>query len=176
MQAVLPLLVVLSTLFLMQPALARADDGGYPYASYNEKGSNPAASTWTDSSGNWYSKYGYAYRNCTDFVAWKLATDNHFNLPGGIGNGKDWSTWAKKHDPAYVVDNTPSKGAVAYWDMDKYGHVAWVQSVDDDDTITIEEYNWSTTVDKKTSYDGAYHSRTIEDSEPSGYIHFKDLG
>ena len=41
-------------------------------------------------------------------------------------------------------------GAVAWF---PYNHVAYVQSVNGDGTVTIEEYNWNS--------DHSYHVRTI---------------
>ena len=159
---------------------AEADTGGYPYASYNGPGTNPAGSYWTDSSGNPNSPYGYVYRNCTDFDAWKLATANGFNLPHGIGNAANWGVWAQQH--GYVVNNTPAPGAVAWWgaytldqgfNVREYGHVAWVASVNSNGSANIQEYNKYV----NGVPDGAFHTRTIVASgnQQVQYIHFKDI-
>jgi surface antigen len=159
---------------------AHAETGGYPYASYNGPGTNPSLSTWADASGNIYSPFGYAYRNCTDFDAWKLSTANGFSLPSGIGNGANWGVWAQQH--GYVVNNTPAAGAVAWWggytldqgfNVGAYGHVAWVASVNADGSVNIQEYNKYV----NGVPDGAFHTRTIiaSGSQQVQYIHFKDL-
>ncbi|MGD8373470.1 MAG: CHAP domain-containing protein [Candidatus Woesebacteria bacterium] len=158
------LVSVLITVFAFV-GVAYADDDGYPYAGYNGPGTNASQYVWTDNSGNMYSGYGYAYRNCTDFVAWKLNTSNGYSSTSGLGNAKDWSANAKNRK--ITVDKEPKKGSVAWWDYGTYGHVAWVESVDGDNVV-IQEYN-------TPAGSGKYNRRTIKKSSASGYIHFKDL-
>lgn len=147
---------------------AWADTGGYPYAAYNGPGSDPASYIWTDANGQWYSdRYRFAYRNCTDFVAWKLDDTNDWYVGMSMGHAKDWKSWAENKN--YTVDMSPAPGAVAWWDSNYgggYGHVAWVESVNGD-KVVIQEYNYS--------YDGTYNRRTISKASVSGYIHFADL-
>ena len=166
------IVVVISALCL--PASAQADTAGYPYADYNGPGSNAAEYVWTNERGGMWSNYGFAYRNCTDFVAWKLNATNGLdfanNTPHGrYGNAKDWKATAEAN--GYTVNATPAVGAVAWWaanahGMSSYGHVAWVSAVKDDD-VTVEEYN--------NPGGGAWSSRTLKKDRVSGYIHFKDL-
>lgn len=152
---------------------AHAEDGGYPYATYDGPGSNPAQYWWTDSSGNGYSPNGYAYRNCTDYVAWKLKSlgvaDNWVR---GLGNGGDWyanaankSGLSRGTDPAVgaaavVPSSTPGFGG--------YGHVAYVEAVHSDGTITVSEYNYDLM--------GDYHTRTGKPSDMhfTEFVYFAD--
>jgi len=60
---------------------------------------------------------------------------------------------------------TPAPGAVAWWSSN---HVAWVKSVNNNGTVTIEEYN-------VPAGSGNYNERTIAVGAVSGYIHFKDI-
>jgi len=60
---------------------------------------------------------------------------------------------------------TPAVGAIAWWSA---GHVAWVESVNTNGTVTIEEYN-------NPAGSGAYNERPIATGSVSGYIHFKDI-
>ena len=110
-------------------------------------------------SDNW----GYCVRYCTSWVAWALHDRNGFELPRGLGNAINWGDWAD--DNGYTVDMTPKTGSVAWWDTN---HVAWVKSVNSDNTVTIEEYNYG--------YTGNYNTRKINSGSVSGYIHFKDIG
>jgi len=119
---------------------------------------------------NLLSPRGYAYRNCTDYVAWKLGDANGFTATSGWGNGYQWGTRAAT--AGYTVDMNPAKGAVAWYNsnafgMSSYGHVAYVDSVNADGTVNLSEYN--------NPADGGYHTRTINASQVSGYIHFKDI-
>lgn len=112
--------------------------------------------------------WGLWNRECTSFVAWRLHSRNGFELPRsnswgiGFGEAGDWPSHALSY--GYKVDNTPAVGAVAWF---SYGHVAWVESVNNNGTVTIEEYN--------INLDGTYNERTISASSVNKYIHFKDL-
>lgn len=152
------------------PNPVNAETGGYPYAGYNGPGSDASQGTWTDSKGQWYSnRYRFAYRNCTDFVAWKLDETNEWYIGTSMGHARDWKEWALSK--GYGVDSAPAPGSVAWWAGSQangfYGHVAWVESVSGND-ITIQEYN-------NPFGSGAFNVRTISKDDPSGYIHFKDL-
>ena len=86
-----------------------------------------------------YSSRGYAYRNCTDYVAWKLGALGA-SVPHNLGNGGDWYNHAQESQKA----TTPKAGDAAVKptsSSDAYGHVAYVESVNDDGTITVSEYN-----------------------------------
>lgn len=150
-----------------------ANGGGYPYANYNGPGTDASSYIWTDANGNMYSPYRYVYRNCTDYVAWKLDTVNGWRHNGSIGNAANWGVWAKQNH--IVVDSHPAVGAVAWYDAnhdDSYGHVAYVDSVETntDGIVTgvqVSEYN-------NPAGSGAYHSGAIAPNSPTGYIHFAD--
>lgn len=74
--------------------------------------------------------YGY----CTWYVASKVY------VPWG-GDAKFWLTNAKAY--GYKTGKTPMKGSiVATTENKRYGHVALVESVNDDNTITISEMNY----------------------------------
>jgi surface antigen len=148
-------------------ARAGAATGGYPYWSYDGPGSNPATYTWTDARGNGFSPYGYAYRNCTDFAAWKLSTANRFGGYRGLGNASSWATRARAR--GYRVDHTPARGAIAWWGGELFhgfGHVAWVVNVYVG-SVEVAEYNHYGT--------GRYDTRRIPARAADAYIHFKDL-
>jgi surface antigen len=152
---------------LVTAAEAGADTGGYPYWSYAGPGTNPATYTWTDARGNGFSPYGYAYRNCTDYVAWKLATANGFGDYRGLGNASSWAGAARAR--GYAVNHVPSRGAVAWWGTELFGgfgHVAWVVNVDVG-SVEIAEYNHAG--------NGKFDLRRIAPGEADAFIHFRDL-
>lgn len=115
-------------------------------------------------------RWGYPVRQCTSFVAFRLAETNGFSNVAYLGNGADWgkNAWSR----GGYVDAKPAVGAVAWYGAgsfgasDIYGHVAWVAEVNGDEVI-IEEYNYN------WSY--GYNRRSIKASSVTGYIHFKDL-
>ena len=114
-------------------------------------------------------------RECTSFVAWRLNSENNvdfYNYWRGQhwGDASHWKTAAVAG--GVLVDNKPTRGAVAWWSAgsagSSRGHVAWVQTVGAG-AITIEEYNYLSR--------GHYDTRTISSSSslwPSGFIHVKD--
>ena len=113
------------------------------------------------------SPYGSYYRQCTDFVSWRLNSRNGIPFTinyGGVfwGNASNWGNAAKQL--GIPVNSTPAIGAVAWF---KAGHVAWVEDVDGK-YVTIEEYN--------ADYGGCnYSRRTVKTNTVSGFIHLKDI-
>ncbi len=104
---------------------------------------------------------GYEYRNCTDYVQWKESTIG-VTVPSNWGNGGQWydnapaserSTTPKAWDAAVVPGNP--------------GHVAFVESVNSDGTITVSEYNHN--------QDGTGDTR-IGTSALMGFTEFIDFG
>ncbi len=152
-------MVALALVLILVPATAYGVDD-YPYPSANVNGVDP---------------WGFYYRQCTSFVAWRMNRDagagSFYNTMGGgrWGNAYEWA--ANAEYLGYTVDHTPAVGAIAWWSQTAieggYGHVAYVESVNGDGSVTVEEYN-------VTPY--AYSRRTIPASSISGFIHFCDGG
>ena len=84
----------------------------------------------------------YCRRNCTSYVAYKLATLGvAANQYQNNGNGNQWSSRAgAKNIPR---GTTPKVGAVAYWNSGGggYGHVGWVDSINADGSVNTSNYN-----------------------------------
>ncbi|SMH51123.1 CHAP domain-containing protein [Rathayibacter oskolensis] len=100
-----------------------------------------------DDDGGGLSPLGYYYRECVDFVAWRLNRDaGSTSAPwtytwGTItplgGSAWEWpDNWAAK---GWATSSTPIVGCVAWW---TYNHVSYVQKVNDDGTVLLEEYNY----------------------------------
>ena len=119
--------------------------------------------------GTYGDPWGFALRNCTSFVAWRLRTTNGLsdftnNLAGGtFGNADQWDDNAEAL--GYLVDDVPAVGAVAQTDDGRVGHVAWVSGVGDG-TVTVEEYNYYVP--------GGYDVRTAPTSD-FRYLHLADV-
>ncbi len=114
------------------------------------------------------SPLNYFYRQCVDFVAWRLNRDagtpvapfkyTWSNLTPTGGNASAWKrAWEAKGWP---MSTTPVPGAVAWFTGN---HVAYVKSVNSDGTVSLEEYNWGN--------DRAYHARTIPASSVPMYLY-----
>jgi surface antigen len=119
--------------------------------------------------GTYGDPWGFALRNCTSFVAWRLRetngmTDFTSNLDGGsFGDADNWDDNAKAL--GYLVDGVPAVGSVAQSDDGHAGHVAWVESVGDG-TVTVEEYN--------LEIPGGYDVRTVPTAD-FRYLHLDDI-
>lgn len=152
-RAGIALLVALALLAPASPAMA-ADD--YPYR--GQTGVDP---------------WGFYKGYCTSFVAYRMNRNagpmSFYNyMDGGhFGNAGNWGPNAQKL--GYPVNKTPAVGAIAWWaagTISTLGHVAYVEAVNSDGTVVVEEYNYIRL---------QYGRRTIPTSSVSGYIHFHDV-
>jgi surface antigen len=92
------------------------------------------------------SPLSYYYRECVDFVAFRLNRDVGtsgapfaFTWSNLTPTGGDARAWAAAWDRnGWESSNVPVVGAVAWWSSN---HVAYVQAVNGDGTVFIEEYN-----------------------------------
>lgn len=98
--------------------------------------------TRNGSTGNYY------YRNCTDYVAWRLVSSGiALAKVSGLGNAGAWDNNAPSK--GLSVSSSPTAGSVGV--DERYGHVVFVESVNGS-TLTISEYNWGST--------GSYSARS----------------
>ncbi len=121
----------------------------------------------TDDQGGGLSPLNYYYRECVDFVAWRINRDQGYfqapykwvwsNLTPLGGNGSQWqNNWESL---GRTVSKTPIAGSVAYTGGN---HVAYVKSVNADGTVTLEEYNY---------VPGMYSQRTIPASSVVSFLY-----
>lgn len=82
----------------------------------------------------------YAWGNCTWWVAIRRAQINQ-PIPNSWGNAATWASRAAQD--GYVVDHQPSPGAIMQTSRAAggLGHVAFVETVEQDGTWTISEMN-----------------------------------
>lgn len=150
LRLLLSLVMALSAMVLTVAAAspALADTGGYPnadmpceHAPYIATGSCPNydwGPTREGSQQSTYSSRGYGYRNCTDWVAWRL---QQLSIPDtktrGLGNGGQWADNAYKNGLSWST--TPQVGDAAVR-VGNPGHVAFVEAVSGS-VITVSQYN-----------------------------------
>lgn len=119
----------------------------------------PWFSELSDNQGGGLSPLNYFYRECVDFVAWRLNRDagstgqpflyDWSTLTPTGGNGSQWKyAWNKNGWP---TSSSPIAGSVAFFPADN--HVAYVKQVNPDGTVLLEEYNYNS--------DHLYGQRTI---------------
>ena len=114
-------------------ARALGDDYPWPYELIQEQGGG-------------LSPLNYYYRECVDFVAWRLNLDAGSysapftyvwsNLTPNGGNASQWKSAWQNH--GWPTSNVPVVGAVAWF---TYNHVAYVKAVTSDGWVVLEEYN-----------------------------------
>jgi surface antigen len=99
--------------------------------------------------GGGLSPLGYYYRECVDFVAWRLNRDAGTTsapfrwtwgqlTPNG-GDARQWKSAWLAH--GWSTGTTPVPGAVAWFSAN---HVAYVNGILQDGQVLIEEYNYGT--------------------------------
>lgn len=108
----------------------------------------PWAAELADYQGGGLSPLNYFYRECVDFVAWRLnrdagSTSAPFKwvwstLTPGAGSARSWKSQWEKH--GWPISTTPAPGWVAWFPG--ANHVAYVSGILDDGSVAIEEYNW----------------------------------
>ena len=130
-------------------AAMAANYAGYMESGAREKGDDyPWFSELSNNQGGGLSPLNYFYRECVDFVAWRLNRDagstsapfvyDWSTLTPSGGNASQWKyAWTSKGWP---TSTTPIAGSVAYYN---YNHVAYVKQVNADGTIVVEDYNQS---------------------------------
>lgn len=137
--------------------LASRGTGAYAQVAQQAEGDDyPWWYETPDDYGGGLSPLRYYYRECVDFVAWRLNRDAGVTSApwkwdwGNLASGSAWK-WADSwRANGWPTSSEPVVGAVAWF---TYNHVAYVQSVNGDGTVTIEEYNQNS--------DHSYHVRTI---------------
>ena len=153
---------------MSRDALRAAANEAYLASGAREAGDDyPWPYELTDDQGGGLSPLNYYYRECVDFVAWRLNRDQGYyaapfkwvwsTLTPTGGNDGQWMYAWEQH--GWPVSNVPVPGAVAYTGGN---HVAYVKSVNADGTVNLEEYNY---------VPGAYSQRTVPASSVVAFLY-----
>lgn len=140
--------------------LASRTSGGYIPTTRSPGDDYPWWNYATESYGGGLSPLGYYYRECVDFVAWRLNRDaGAYGSPwkwvwNNLASGSAYVWYSAWRSHGWQTSSTPVAGAVAWF---TYNHVAYVNSVNADGSVNIEEYNWEG--------NHAYNARTIQASD-----------
>ncbi len=122
----------------------------------------PAAPTRTTPYGYAYSaaagnRYDYGY--CT-WYAYNRRAQLGRPVGGMWGDASSWDYFAQQ--AGYVVDHTPEVGAVMQTDVGRWGHVAVVESIGTDGSVTVSEMNYGGMWNRMTY-------RTLDPGQAAGY-------
>lgn len=128
---------------------------------------------WPNGTVDTLSPLRYGYRECVDFVAWRLNRDKgctgapwkytwgNLRLTNGdaIGWKPDWEAHG------WSTGIAPTPGCIGWYGTKagSLGHVNYVQKVNADGSVVFEEYNWGTNKH-------AYNTRT----ESPGSAYYPD--
>ncbi len=126
--------------------------GGYPAAWMSASMDSCSGDPW-----------GMCKRQCVSYTAFKV-DQVYGNMPfwGGIGNANQWGNNAR--NAGIPVSSVPKAGTVGVQYSGPYGHVAWVESVNDDGTLTISQFN--------ANWSGEYSRWVVNRSFFNEYIYF----
>lgn len=143
--------IIISAVLILTPlsvkVSAYSDD--YPFRQSNMSSADP---------------WGFFYRNCTSFVAWRMNRDKGITNPyatqyffntmrgpngevGKFGNAHNWDNNARAI--GFIVDTVPSVGDIAVYDSNGQNHVAYVEHVNADGSPYVTYYN--------SKKDGIFH-------------------
>lgn len=118
---------------------AQAAEYNYNYdttqASYNYTGHNDYANTTPVNSGT--SGNLYTAGQCTWYVFDKVDG----NIGSTWGNANNWANAAAS--AGHTVNNTPEAGSILQTSEGAFGHVAYVESVNEDGSVTVSEMNYA---------------------------------
>jgi surface antigen/peptidoglycan hydrolase CwlO-like protein len=133
------------------------DLGGDP-----NRGGYPAQ--WANAPMNAYvDDWGMYTRQCVSYAAFKVAS-TYGNMPywGGRGNANEWP--GNAIGAGIPIGSVPKVGSVGVITSGEYGHVGWVESVNNDGTITISHYN--------VGWNGEFARWVVSPSYFDTYIYF----
>ncbi len=143
---------------------ARATSGGGFTSLPGDPNRGGYPSQWANAPMNSYvDTWGMYSRQCVSYTAFKVS-QTYGNMPywGGRGNANEWGNNARA--AGIPVSQTPKAGTVGVQYSGTYGHVAWVESVNSDGTLTISQFN--------ANWSGDYSRWIVNRSFFNEYIYF----
>lgn len=141
--------------------------GGYPwgnaYCVYTGKvGGSCYNYDWYFNGGAW-DPWGYGYRNCTSWVAYKLAAAGKSGF-SYLGNAAQWPSAAAARGFQVEYGSGARVGDAAVNPNGYYGHVMYVEAVLDKGRVVVSDYN--------RMGDGLYRDNTVVNQSSLVFIHF----
>lgn len=138
--------------------------GGYPWE----------ANCWVDANawshggagGDGTDPLGYGCRQCVSYTAWKVGQRTG-EFPRYWGNANMWPSSARA--AGYSTGSTPRANSVGVILAGDYGHVVWIEAVNDDGTVDISQYNY---YNAGGSGWGHYSKMRVSAATYDAYIYF----
>ena len=139
--------------------------GGYPASSRSPWGGNWGTDYPID---NTIDNWGMYNRECVSYTSWKVySTYGYMPYWGGVGNANQWPANAVR--AGIPTGSTPRVGSVAVWNVGYYGHVMWVEAVNNDGSIWVSQFNYD--------FRGTYSEMLVSAGMASNltYIYFDEM-
>ena len=111
--------------------------GGYPWEQGCYVDSNAVSHGGAD--GNGGDPLSYGCRQCVSYTAWKVIQKTGYQ-PRYWGNANMWPGSARAAN--FTTGSMPRAGSVGVISAGQYGHVVWVEAVNDDGTVDVSQYNY----------------------------------
>lgn len=141
--------------------------GGYPwgnaYCVHTGQVGGPCYNYDWYFNGRAWDPWGMGYRNCTSWVAYKLAADNKTGFTY-LGNANEWPSGASARGFQVEYGTGARVGDAAVNTRGYYGHIMYVEAVFGDGRIVVSDYN--------RMGDGLYRGSTVVSESSLVYIHF----
>lgn len=111
--------------------------GGYPW----ESGCWLDDNAWSHGGqyGDGTDPLGYGCRQCVSYAAWKVGQRTG-SFPYYWGNANQWPVSARA--AGYSTGTTPRVNSVGVISAGQFGHVVWIEAVNDDGTVDVSQYNY----------------------------------
>lgn len=122
--------------------IASGQLGEYPWNSSNCAMGGPGGYySYGGSDGNGGDGRSYGCRQCASYAAWRVAKETG-RYPIGWGNATNFPQSAR--NAGYATGSSPRANSLAVLHNGAEGHVAWVESVSDDESsIIVSQYNYN---------------------------------
>jgi surface antigen len=110
--------------------------------------------------------------NCTSYAAYRASTNGSRRPSGNLGHAGQWADNARKF--GFKVDNSPAVGAIAQFVYGVYGHVAYVESINSDGSLTLSQDNYDVRGNMREGWTEI--TKVYRNSGwPNNFIHFSDI-
>lgn len=107
----------------------------------------------------------YDEGQCTHYIFEKVKADGNM-IETSWSDAKYWAEKAQEDN--YTVDGMPAQGAILQTEQGKLGHVAYIESVNEDGSIEVSEMNLV------EAYEITERTIEAEDIDQYDYIHPKE--
>ncbi len=118
--------------------------GGYPWGNaYCAHTGQVGGDCWNydwEFNGSPWDSWGYGFRNCTSWVAYKLASDGKVGITY-LGNAANWPGNASARGIPVSYGSGARPGDAAVNPNGYYGHVMYVEAVTGDGQVIVSDYN-----------------------------------